>query len=722
MTSMAWPAWIERLRARSARAGQRRLLVISGERAWCEARAGQIPGVDRALWLTAETRPGRHCLTPSKARTWLGLETELLICDLFSAGFDPLAVAALAGTVRAGGLIVLLAPPLPDWPRWPDPVARRLAVHGRAPAADSRYLRRLADRLADDPRVLMLTPGQPLPDGQVDEAGKPPLPAESDDQRQVIDAVLQLAESAAPAALVVTAARGRGKSAALGMAMADWLRRAAGELWLTAPRLRNSEVIFTHLRRRLPAATVARDRVTLGRGVVRFLAPDALLRQAGSPSLLIVDEAAAMPTAMLERMLARCERVVFSTTEQGYEGSARGFALRFRRRLDRLRPGWRRIEMRTPLRWADGDRVEGVLDELLLLDPALPPVPATVDPDRLEIVRLDRDRLVDDESLLRAVFGLLAGAHYQTTPMDLRHLLDGGNIELWAALAAGRPVAASMVAREGGLDAALGREIFRGKRRPRGHLLPQLLAARGDDPAAVTLDCLRIVRIAVHPALQRRGIGSRLLAAIVEGGGAVEYLGASFAMDPAVLAFWRRAGFVPLHLGVRANPSSGVHAVAVGLGRGAAGKRLIAGQRRFFVDNFLCQLGDVFSSLDADTVVALLAGAGGEGPLSAREQAQVEAVAWGERGYESTMLAVRKTLLRAFREAGGYAGLTEVERRLLVGRVLQNQGWEALTATTGCRGRRETIGRFRQALRKLLADAADDGINPCCGPLRESSS
>ncbi len=724
MTAIAFERWVERLRAELGRCGQRYLLAISGPADWCREQAARIPEVEQGLWLTTEPVPAARCVSPAKARSWLGLETGLLVCDVFSAGFDPSAVAALAGTVRAGGLIVLLLPPLADWPRWPDPLACRLTVHGVQPPSSSRYLERLARMLASDSRLMLITPDRVavMPETLCPAPDSAPSGLASPEQQRVVEAILALADAPSAGALVVTAARGRGKSAALGMAIADWLSAAEGELWLTAPRLRNSDVIFRHLVERLPEARRGRADVTLGDAVARFIAPDALLQRVDRPALLIVDEAAAMPTAMLEQMLQRHERVVFSSTEQGYEGSARGFAISFRRQLDRLRPGWRRLTLEIPLRWSRGDRVEALLDELLLLEPALPPAPAEVMLDRLEIVRLDRDELVANEALLRALFGLLAAAHYQTTPMDLRHLLDGANIELWAAMQDGQPVAAVMAAREGGLDAALGREIFRGRRRPRGHLLPQLLAARGDDPRAVCQRCLRIIRIAVHPALQRRGIGSRLLDAVVAVSDPIDYIGASFAMNPGVLAFWRQCGFVPLHLGMRANTASGSRAVAVALGRSAAGQRLVHAQRRFFAANFACQLGDAFADVDIDTVVALLEGSGEPRPLSETELAQLEAVAWGNRGYESSCIVVRGFVLAVLRVEGAFAALTRQQRQVLIGRVLQKRGWREVATITQCHGRAEAVSLFRQALRVLLTNGTGESVNFCSDPLRGFSS
>ncbi|MFP3366547.1 hypothetical protein R0J93_23165, partial [Pseudoalteromonas sp. SIMBA_148] len=56
----------------------------------------------------------------------------------------------------------------------------------------------------------------------------------------------------------------------------------------------------------------------------------------------------------------------------GYEGTGRGFQLRFRHHLERQCPGWQALEMTTPVRWAPGDPLEALTDDLLLLS-AQPP-------------------------------------------------------------------------------------------------------------------------------------------------------------------------------------------------------------------------------------------------------------------------------------------------------------------------------------------------------------
>ena len=114
-------------------------------------------------------------------------------------------------------------------------------------------------------------------------------------------------------------------------------------------------------------------RVDLGEAWLRFLPPD-LLARAGPPAdLLLVDEAAGIPAPLLQALLRRYPRIVFSSTVHGYEGTGRGFEIRFRKILDRLTPDWRALTLTTPIRWASDDPIEALAARALLLDAAPAP-------------------------------------------------------------------------------------------------------------------------------------------------------------------------------------------------------------------------------------------------------------------------------------------------------------------------------------------------------------
>jgi GNAT superfamily N-acetyltransferase len=314
--------------------------------------------------------------------------------------------------------------------------------------------------------------------------------------------------------LVLTADRGRGKSSLLGLAAARLLD-AGYRVLLTAPSPAAAARALEHSGQRLP-----------------FMAPDALLARRPEADLLLVDEAAAIPSAML-LTLARRYCCLFASTEHGYEGTGLGFQLKFQPALARLSPGWRKYHLSEPARWSPRDPLEPLVFRLLALDadPVTPPAGG-----ELRIHRLEPRQLIEDESLLRQLFGLLTLAHYQTRPSDLRQLLDAPGLELVLARLGGIPVAAALLVREGELDPALGQAIWEGRRRPRGHLLPQSLAFHGGFREACRLSYRRIMRIVVHPRCQQQGIGSRLLDWLKRQGGA-DFLGTSFGASPELPPF-----------------------------------------------------------------------------------------------------------------------------------------------------------------------------------------
>ncbi len=517
---------------------------------WAAQQQLSTLDVDAAdmLWIsTAPLIPG--ALPASKARTVLGQEFGTLVFDAFS-GFDVNAFAAVCGTLRGGGHLLLLSPPLASWPEYPDPDYRRFIPYPYLPeAVCGRFLKRLVGVLGDNssPSALALpTDGEERPVC---------LPALSQ-----ADAVSTIVQAQAP--VVLSADRGRGKSAALGMA-ASQLMDTGQRVLLTAPSRATVAAVFKH------ATTPP-----------RFFAPDDLLHTLPAGDVLLVDEAAAIPLPLLLKMLTHYPRCVFSTTLQGYEGSGRGFALRFQAELSARGAVWQGIQLTRPMRWIDNDPLENLLNRALLLDVDTAPVleqPGSAG-GGVSCHPLDRDDLAADEALLRQVFGLLVTAHYQTRPSDLRQMLDAPDLSIHVLQAQNQVLAVALLSREGGLDAELTAAIHAGQRRPHGHLLAQTLTFHAGIAGAAELKCERIMRLAVHPARQQQGLGRSLLAALVRyaEAQAADYIGVSYALTPGLQAFWTQAGFNLARIGHRKDAASGSRSAVQILGLTAAGKALSA--------------------------------------------------------------------------------------------------------------------------------------------------
>ena len=699
----------------------RRVWLLAGDGTAARAAAGRmlasIPA-SRQLWVGDAAPAGTTRIDAARAGTVLGGEFDALVFDAWS-GLDPDALGATSGTVRGGGHLLLLAPPLADWPGFADPDAERVLV---APwtVADlaGRFLRRAARLTAADPAVTTLDPerGDALPVLTV----PPPLPPrpgpQTDDQRDAVAAITEVAHGPPRQPLVLVSDRGRGKSSALGLAAAACMRQGPVTVLVTAPRAEAAANVFARAAAELGVHPVAGSHLAAGGAVLRFVAPDALLADPGiRADLLLVDEAAAIPVHLLTALLARFPRIVFATTVHGYEGTGRGFAVRFRQVLERETPHWRELTLTEPVRWAAGDPMEAWVGRVLALDaePAPAGALAGLEPAALTIECLGRDRLAENDALLDEVFGLLVLAHYRTRPYDLRHLLDGPNVSVWVARHRGHVAACALSAREGGLAADLAEAVFRGERRPRGQLIPQSLAAHLGLPEGAALNGERVLRIAVHPAVQGRGIGSRLvgglMAAAREAG--LDWFGTSFGVTDGLLRFWGRAGLAPVRLGLRREAASGSHSALLLAGLSPAGEDLLARARGHYARLLPRLLAGPLRDLDPVLAGALRADAADVTPAAdaAQDRRLLEAVARSGFGIDDALGTLHPFLRQALADPPRAARLRQAQRELLTARVLEGGDWAAIVARLGYSGRGEAIAALRQALAVLLDGDAGSG-------------
>ncbi|WP_075880640.1 tRNA(Met) cytidine acetyltransferase TmcA [Vreelandella massiliensis] len=697
-------------RQRLERRGFRQWLWLSGEpahayrearRLW-SARNWQAP-----LWVGSyqkrvpenpELAADIPVLPASQARTRLGQEHQLIIFDAASGGLDPDALGALGGTLIPGGLLVLITPP--DWGSAPDCDYRRLADYPYAwETLTSHYLGRLARLLCDDPGVIRWQAGEGVHLPRLPAAPprtSPPTDTEclSVDQAQ---AVARLTALKRRRPLVITADRGRGKSAALGIACARLLGQGVETIWVTAPRPAAVVPLFERVAALCPLSErPSSHEVRLPSGQrVAFIAPDALSAGVESGELggdggyLLVDEAAAIPAALLGRWLKAFPRIAFATTVHGYEGSGRGFALRFRDQLDRHAPQWRELTLETPIRWRQGDPLEATLNRLLLLKAPLPPLTHASGPS----CRVSQARLAQDETALGALFGLLVQSHYRTSPADVRQLLDGPATQIRVAGPIDAPQGVVVTRREGGFAPELAEQVARGERRPQGHLLAQSLAAHGGCRRAVEAHWRRVTRIAVHPEARRHGHGQALLTAEIEAARdeGADLFGATFGAEAGLVRFWRQAGFIPVRVGISRDTATGEFAVMVARALSPRGERVLTELCERFHAGLFSLLPFELRALPADVLVQLL----GDGPrrrLSAVLHQDTMDVAYARRDPRLARAALQALAVNAAQQT-----LTPAQQEALLGVA----GW-AFQNRLLAEGHKAATAALREAVAALL--------------------
>ncbi|PJG83156.1 tRNA(Met) cytidine acetyltransferase TmcA [Caviibacterium pharyngocola] len=491
------------------------------------------------LWIGAEKPTGDVLFQSiSAVRNLLGQEFDEIIFDCRN-GFHCEALAIAAGTLKAGGTLSIL---LADWQGLAQQKdADSLRWSGESePICTPNFVQRL-QRLVQQygfPRLNQNEFSQARPSqksavvfAQEISSISPPTAQQERIIRQILRQEAEI--------YFLTAKRGRGKSALLGLLA----NRLNARIFLTAPNKSAVNILNDFIRRD-----------------VEFIAPDelaALLRR--DPMIyaqdwLFVDEAAMIPLALLETFSQSFKHIVFSTTIHCYEGTGRGFELKFKRKLHRT---FQHFELTQPLRWRSDDAIETFIDELLLLnaeDRITPPIYHSNAKLFLKsATQQEVIRYIDD------FYALLTAAHYRTAPLDLRRLLDARKQHFQLALSQEGIVGAVWATEEGGMqDQALIRDICRGTRRPKGNLAAQLLAFCYTAEQACRLTSLRVSRIAVQTNWQGKGIGRQLIKK-VQREAKTDFLSVSFGYTEELANFWQKCGFNLVHFAETREASSGCY-------------------------------------------------------------------------------------------------------------------------------------------------------------------
>ncbi|EKZ8978204.1 tRNA cytosine(34) acetyltransferase TmcA [Escherichia coli] len=531
------------LTAQMKREGIRRLLVLSGEEGWCFDHAlklrDALPG--DWLWISPQPDAENHC-SPSALQTLLGREFRHAVFDA-RHGFDAAAFAALSGTLKAGSWLVLLLPVWEEWENQPDADSLRWS-DCPDPIATPHFVQHLKCVLTADNDAILWRQNQPFSLAHFTPRTDwhPATGAPQPEQQQLLQQLLTMP----PGVAAVTAARGRGKSALAG----QLISRIAGSAIVTAPAKAATDVL----------AQFAGEKF-------RFIAPDALLASDEQADWLVVDEAAAIPAPLLHQLVSRFPRTLLTTTVQGYEGTGRGFLLKFCARFPHLH----RFELQQPIRWAQGCPLEKMVSEALVFnDENFTHTPQG----NIVISAFEQTLWRSEPETPLKVYQLLSGAHYRTSPLDLRRMMDAPGQHFLQAAGENEIAGALWLVDEGGLSQELSQAVWAGFRRPRGNLVAQSLAAHGSNPLAATLRGRRVSRIAVHPARQREGTGRQLIAGALQYTHDLDYLSVSFGYTGELWRFWQRCGFVLVRMGNHREASSGCYTAMALLPMSDAGKQL----------------------------------------------------------------------------------------------------------------------------------------------------
>ncbi|OVE84130.1 tRNA(Met) cytidine acetyltransferase TmcA [Natronolimnobius baerhuensis] len=747
----------ESLLEEATQTNERRALVLAGEREQgyrtLESVLDALPvGITETTLVGPEDRLRCEHVQQVNASQLLGTTRTIATLDA-SDDLQPNALGKVVGAVDGGGLLILLTPPLEEWPDRQGAFAESLAVPPFALSdVTGRFQRRLAETLrahrgigiVDLETDTVVDDGHTNPAPSIDRqtadwlesapgdrtGGFPPesyAACLTGDQANAVGALESLHpdsdnSDSQQRSVVLEADRGRGKSSAAGVAAGAFAADGL-EVLVTAPAARNAAEVFeraTALCETLSGSTVTatgpRQLETDAGGRVHFLEPAEALDGLADADIVIVDEAAALPVSRLEAFLA-ADRIAFATTIHGYEGAGRGFSVRFRDRLAESDHAVTDCTLVEPIRYAAGDPLEVWAFRALLLDarPPVEPLVADAGPETVTYRRLEPDDLLADEQLLCEAFGLLVLAHYRTEPNDLARLLDAPNLEARALCHDGHVVSVALLAREGGLEQETRTMMYEGGR-VRGNMLPDILTSQLRDEAAAEPAGVRIVRIATHHAVRSQGLGSHLLECIRnEFKSKVDWLGTAFGATPGLLEFWRESGSRAIHLSTTRNDASGEYSVLMLAPLSDAGRTLAKRHATWFADRFGALCSDKLGDLEPDVARAVLRSVDADAAptlhLSDHDWRVVAGAAYGPGLFDVNPSPFRQLAVRYLIERPDGLDLTTRRERLLILRVLQTHDWEHVADRLEYHSTGQCMRALGDAFQPLVDHyGVDDGV------------
>lgn len=388
-----------------------------------------------------------------------------------------------------------------------------------------------------------------------------------DQAKAVLKFIEVISEKTLRSTVALTAARGRGKSAAIGLALASAVAFGYSNIFVTSPSPENLQTLFEFVFKGFDAldyqehvdyeiiqstnpdfnkAVVRVNIFREHRQTIQYVSPTDH-HKLGQAELLAIDEAAAIPLPYVKELLGPY-LVFMSSTINGYEGTGRSLSLKL---IEQLRsqsvPSANKenstesinktssrilveLSLNESIRYANGDPVEKWLNNLLCLDASVVPRISSGCPlpEKCDLYYINRDTLFSyhkaSEMFLQRIMSLYVASHYKNTPNDLQLMSDAPAHHLFCLLGPVEPTQTTLpevlcvvqVCLEGEIskDTILN-SLSRGKRAS-GDMIPWTISQQYNDSEFGSLSGGRIVRIATHPDFQKMGYGKRALQQLID--------------------------------------------------------------------------------------------------------------------------------------------------------------------------------------------------------------
>ncbi len=564
---------------------------------------------------------------------------------------NPEILSSLLGTVRAGGLLFLglnNLNELPDHSKFADEDQIKFKTTKKQ-KVQNNFLERFVNYIKNYPDTIYLN----------DE--------NFSQQRNFIEDTLEsISQSSTVATIkinpklldsistnqvnIIYGSRGSGKSTLLS-ALSNKLIEQGNKLIITGPTHYSVSTILQN----------APDCV--------FTGVDELLDKDYQCEYLIVDEAGSIPLPKLKKLILKSNHIILAGTCEGYEGTGIGFTLKLQDFLEEHQLSFFKHILEGSYRF-DKDCLGALWSNIFTPHSIIPTDISLDDFSNICFKHINSTELSKNEELLKQTYTLLARNHYQTSPSDLRQLLDNPANHLFYLIKNDMVIGILWGDIEEGNEKLLN-EIFYNRRRPQGNLLPQTLISHCGFKNACFYKFFRTIRIAVLPNMRRKGLGSKLLSyAEDELKNLCDFFGTSFGATEQLLSFWNFCGYEAVKLGLREDGSSGLFSVVMLKTIGKLKKEVLNQWRDSFIENLIPASAWQFKEIDPLIIAHLFAQNSLEYPYPTNYLRNLDSLANGLRSPEHCIASV--TTWIAYHVERWHLW-SDTDQKLLIGYFLQHQ-------------------------------------------------
>ena len=669
----------------------------------------------------------------------LGTTWDSLILDL-RIDMRPNDVGRLIEVVRGGGIIFILSPQRDIWKNMKTPF-HHIMVTSPFTIEDVRtdFQRFFVESLERHKGIFFVggdrIEGEDIHLGEYKRA-EPEIPddisfreeiyryALTQDQINVIKAIDRLSRMGRGSVLV-TADRGRGKSAAIGIGVAGYMiskakKESKLKVLVTSPEPLNAREVFSFIRRVFKDMGVKHNVKKSGGDIVEINSVLGKISYINPPmsyktkaDLIVVDEASGIPTHILNHIAEKYERTIFSSTLHGYEGAGRGFQVRFLPMIRRVHgPRLIEVNMREPIRYAPNDPIERWLFDTFFLDADPYKFDEKdlneLDVKKLKYVKLDPGKILFKKpEVLREYIGIYIYAHYRNRPNDIMILSDAPHHFMRALTYRGHVINSLHLAYEGAMTE---RDVMRtlAGDPPSGHVIPTILLRYYPTLGEIAdMRGIRVVRIATHPDVMRRGIGSRALEYLIREANreGMDWVGASFGATEELLEFWWKNGFTPLYLSPVRNPVSGEFSTVVVKPLTKRARDLVHKARFDFKKLLMETLLECHFNLEPKLAYQLLSMdkwvINYEARMNRSQRERLKMYIYGGMAFGGAFDAIRELVKTHFmRSPDKRVKIPRLWEYVLINRVLQARPWEKVAQYFDLE-MEEVVNRTREVIAKL---------------------